>query len=62
MQQSPLHIRVHVTTPPYPGLLRLAIERRMRRQVFPGAAEDLVAKAVADAIQASDDSEAILWR
>jgi hypothetical protein len=47
---KPLRVRVEVTAAPTPGLLRPAIERRLRGRAFPSGPEDAIGKAVADAL------------
>ena len=49
---KPLRVRVEVTAAPTPGLLRPAIERRLRGRAFPADPEDAIGKAVADAVAA----------
>ena len=44
-----LRLRVEVSAPPRPALLRLAIAERLAGRAFPGAAEDAVGRAVARA-------------
>jgi hypothetical protein len=51
-EPQPLRVRVEVPATPAPGLLRLAIERRLAGSAFPAGPEDTVAKAVADAVAA----------
>jgi hypothetical protein len=50
---KPLRVRVEVTAAPTPGLLRPAIERRLRGRAFPAGLEDAIGKAVADAVAAN---------
>jgi hypothetical protein len=47
---KPLCVRVEVTAAPTPGLLRPAIERRLRGSAFPTGPEDAIGKAVAEAV------------
>ena len=58
-----VRVRVEVQAAPSPGLLRLAIERRLAGAAFPSAPEDAVGRAVAEAVRrARPDEEARPWR
>jgi hypothetical protein len=50
---KPLRVRVEVPAAPTPGLLRPAIERRLRGRAFPAGPEDAIGKAVAHAVAAN---------
>ena len=52
-RDKPLRMRIEVTAAPTPGLLRPAIERRLRGRAFPTGPEDAIGKAVADAVAAN---------
>lgn len=47
---NPLRLRVEVETAPEPGLVRPAIEARLRGAPWPAGPEAIVAQAVADAV------------
>jgi hypothetical protein len=58
---QPLRLRVEVASPPAPGLLRAAIERRVAGGAFPSGPEDAVGQAVARAVRESQGKEQ-RWR
>jgi len=60
--RRPLDLRVEVSAPPAAGLLRAAIERRLAGAAFPSGPEDVVARAVADAVRKQSSLEAKPWR
>ncbi len=53
-ERKPLRVRVEVPAAPMPGLLRPAIERRLAGGIFPGRSEDVVGRAVAEAVAANE--------